>query len=39
MGAAYPELREQAEAIDMWLAAEEEGFGRTLAQGMRRCAS
>jgi alanyl-tRNA synthetase len=34
MGAAYPELREQAETIDMWLAAEEEGFGRTLAQGM-----
>jgi alanyl-tRNA synthetase len=34
MGGAYPELREQAEAIDMWLSAEEEGFGRTLAQGM-----
>jgi alanyl-tRNA synthetase len=34
MGGAYPELREQAETIDMWLAAEEEGFGRTLAQGM-----
>ncbi|MEA2202333.1 MAG: alanyl-tRNA synthetase [Solirubrobacteraceae bacterium] len=34
MGAAYPELREQADAIDMWLSAEEEAFGRTLAQGL-----
>ncbi len=34
MGGAYPELNEHAEAIDMWSAAEEEGFGRTLAQGM-----
>ncbi len=34
MGPAYPELAEQAESIDMWLAAEEEGFGHTLAQGM-----
>jgi alanyl-tRNA synthetase len=34
MGVAYPELREQAEAIDMWLSAEEEGFGRTVAQGL-----
>jgi alanyl-tRNA synthetase len=34
MGGAYPELGEQAEVTDMWLAAEEEGFGRTLAQGM-----
>jgi alanyl-tRNA synthetase len=34
MGGAYPELGEAAEATDMWLAAEEEGFGRTLAQGM-----
>jgi alanyl-tRNA synthetase len=34
MGGAYPELREQAEVTDMWLAAEEESFGRTLAQGM-----
>ncbi len=32
MGGAYPELREQSGAIDMWLAAEEEGFSRTLAQ-------
>jgi alanyl-tRNA synthetase len=34
MGSAYPELGEQAEVTDMWLAAEEEGFGRTLEQGM-----
>ncbi len=34
MGGAYPELGEQAESIEMWLAAEEESFGRTLAQGM-----
>ncbi len=34
MGGAYPELYEQADAIDMWLSAEEEGFGRTLAQGL-----
>jgi alanyl-tRNA synthetase len=34
MGGAYPELREQADATDMWLASEEEGFGRTLTQGM-----
>ena len=39
MGGAYPELVEQREAIDMWLAAEEEGFGRTLEQGMRRCST
>ncbi len=34
MGGAYPELAEQAAATDMWLSAEEESFGRTLAQGM-----
>jgi alanyl-tRNA synthetase len=34
MGGAYPELIERAESIDMWLASEEEGFGRTLAQGL-----
>jgi alanyl-tRNA synthetase len=34
MGATYPELREQRAAIAMWLAAEEEGFGRTLTQGL-----
>ena len=35
MGAAYPELLDRAPAIDMWLSSEEEGFGRTLAQGMQ----
>jgi alanyl-tRNA synthetase len=34
MGAAYPEIAEQGEAIDKWLSSEEEGFGRTLEQGM-----
>jgi alanyl-tRNA synthetase len=34
MGGAYPELAEHADVTDMWLSAEEEGFGRTLAQGM-----
>jgi len=34
MGGSYPELAEQADATDMWLAAEEESFGRTLALGM-----
>jgi alanyl-tRNA synthetase len=33
MGGAYPELHEHSEAIDMWVSAEEEGFGRTVAQG------
>jgi len=36
MGAAYPEIVEAAESTDMWLAAEEEGFGRTLARGDTR---
>jgi alanyl-tRNA synthetase len=35
MGGAYPELNEQRETIEMWLAREEEAFGRTLEQGMR----
>jgi alanyl-tRNA synthetase len=35
MGGAYPELIEHADATDMWLSAEEEGFGRTLAQGLQ----
>src|SRR5262249_55226486 len=35
MGAAYPELVEQREAIEKWLAAEEASFGRTLEQGTR----
>jgi alanyl-tRNA synthetase len=35
MGVSYPELAANAEAIDMWLATEEEGFGRTLEQGLQ----
>jgi alanyl-tRNA synthetase len=35
MGAAYPELESQHEAIDMWLSAEEDNFSRTLAQGLQ----
>src|SRR4051794_14130651 len=35
MGAAYPELLEQGDTVDMWLANEEETFNRTLEQGMR----
>jgi len=35
MGAAYPELHEQANTVDMWLANEEESFNRTLEQGMK----
>jgi alanyl-tRNA synthetase len=34
MGDSYPELVEQATAIRTWMSAEEEGFGRTLTQGM-----
>jgi alanyl-tRNA synthetase len=35
MGRAYPELAEQAETIDMWLAREEEKFSETIEQGTR----
>jgi alanyl-tRNA synthetase len=35
MGEPYPELRAEREVIARWTAAEEEGFGRTLAQGER----
>jgi alanyl-tRNA synthetase len=35
MGGAYPELTTQRVAIEKWLAAEEESFGRTLEQGTR----
>jgi alanyl-tRNA synthetase len=35
MGGAYPELSTQREAIETWLASEEESFGRTLEQGTR----
>jgi alanyl-tRNA synthetase len=34
MGAGYPELYSQREAIDTWLATEEEHFGHTLEQGL-----
>ncbi len=34
MDGVYPELDEQREAIGKWLSSEEEGFGRTLEQGM-----
>src|SRR4051812_26862199 len=33
MGDAYPELKKESETIGRWAAAEEESFGRTLAQG------
>jgi alanyl-tRNA synthetase len=35
MAGEYPELHEQAETVDMWLAGEEEAFNHTLEQGMR----
>ncbi|MEX1141714.1 MAG: alanine--tRNA ligase [Thermoleophilaceae bacterium] len=35
MGDVYAELRAERESIQRWAAAEEEGFGRTLAQGER----
>ena len=35
MGSNYPELAEQRDPIRKWLAAEEEGFGRTLEQGTK----
>jgi alanyl-tRNA synthetase len=36
MGSSYPELHEQRELVQKWLASEEEGFGRTLELGLRR---
>ncbi|MBV9839849.1 MAG: alanine--tRNA ligase [Solirubrobacterales bacterium] len=36
MGAEYPELYQQRDAVRKWLESEEEGFGRTLEQGLRR---
>jgi len=36
MGAEYRELCEQRELVRKWLDAEEEGFGRTLEQGLGR---
>jgi len=38
MGDAYPELRREREMIMRWARAEEESFGRTLAQGERMLA-
>jgi alanyl-tRNA synthetase len=35
LGAAYPELLEHADTVDMWLAREEEAFSRTIEQGTR----
>jgi alanyl-tRNA synthetase len=35
MGAAYPELNEQRETIEMWVRTEEETFNRTLEQGLK----
>ncbi len=36
MGGEYPELVEQRDAIERWVAAEEESFGRTLEKGTKR---
>ncbi|HEY2439623.1 MAG TPA: alanine--tRNA ligase, partial [Solirubrobacteraceae bacterium] len=36
MGSEYPELREQHDVIRRWTASEEESFGRTLEQGLKR---
>jgi alanyl-tRNA synthetase len=35
MGAGYPELHEHRDTVRKWLDSEEEGFGRTLAQGSK----
>ncbi len=36
MGHEYPELGEQRDLVRRWLGSEEESFGRTLEQGLRR---
>ena len=36
MGGEYPELSRQSDLIQKWLTAEEESFGRTLEQGLKR---
>jgi alanyl-tRNA synthetase len=36
MGAAYPELHSERDLVRKWLESEEEGFGRTLEQGLNR---
>src|SRR3954454_24660683 len=35
MGGEYPELTEQREAVQRWVAGEEEAFGRTLEKGLK----
>jgi alanyl-tRNA synthetase len=35
MGAVYPEVERERDAIHQWLSSEEESFGRTLEQGTR----
>ncbi len=35
MGGEYPELVEQREAVQRWVAGEEEAFGRTLEKGLK----
>ena len=39
MGGEYPELVEQREAVQRWVAGEEEAFGRTLEKGLSCSAS
>jgi alanyl-tRNA synthetase len=36
MGSEYGELQQQRDSIQKWLESEEEGFGRTLEQGLKR---
>jgi alanyl-tRNA synthetase len=36
MGSEYPELHQQRDLVRGWLASEEESFGRTLEQGLKR---
>jgi alanyl-tRNA synthetase len=36
MGSEYPELHQEADLIRKWLASEEQSFGRTLEQGLKR---
>ncbi len=36
MGAEYPELHTERDLVRKWLESEEEGFGRTLEQGLKR---
>jgi alanyl-tRNA synthetase len=36
MGSQYPELHQQRDTIRRWLASEDESFGRTLEQGLKR---